>query len=122
MGKFVIHTVKTGYTFDLRARNGETITTSEVYKTVALCRSGIETIRRNAEAAAIEDKTAKKKEASEDPKFEVYRDNSDRFRFRFTAADGEVVAASGTYNSKASCLNGIESVKSNAVDADILIG
>jgi uncharacterized protein YegP (UPF0339 family) len=47
-------------------------------------------------------------------KYEVYKDGSGGFRFRLKAANGEVVASSESYKTKASALGGIESVKKNA--------
>ena len=52
-------------------------------------------------------------------KFEVYKDNRDEYRFRLKAANGEIIASSEGYSSKNACLNGIESVKKNASDAEI---
>lgn len=52
-------------------------------------------------------------------KFEVYKDKADKFRFRLKAGNGEVIAVGEAYESKASCLNGIESIKKNAPDAAI---
>ena len=52
-------------------------------------------------------------------KFEVYKDNRDEYRFRLKAANGEIIASSEGYSSKSACLNGIESVKKNASDAEI---
>jgi uncharacterized protein YegP (UPF0339 family) len=51
--------------------------------------------------------------------FEVYKDKAGEFRFRLKAANGQVIAVSEGYKSKASCMNGIESVKSNAPVATI---
>ena len=42
------------------------------------------------------------------------------YRFNLKARNGEIIASSEGYKSKASCLNGIESVKKNAPDADIV--
>jgi uncharacterized protein YegP (UPF0339 family) len=54
-------------------------------------------------------------------KFEVYTDGRGEFRWRLKASNGQVIATSGEgYNSKASCLNGIESVKTNAPDATVV--
>ena len=39
-------------------------------------------------------------------------------KFNLKAGNGEVIATSEGYKSKASCLNGIASVKKNAPDAD----
>ncbi len=52
-------------------------------------------------------------------KFEVYKDNNEEYRFRLKAANGEIIASSEGYSSKSACLNGIESVKNNAPDAEI---
>lgn len=49
-------------------------------------------------------------------KFELYKDKASKFRFRLKAANGENILASEGYESKSSCLNGIESVKKNSID------
>lgn len=51
-------------------------------------------------------------------KFEIYTDNGGEFRFRLVASNGQNILASEGYKTKASCLNGIESVKKNAQDAN----
>ncbi len=53
-------------------------------------------------------------------KFEVYKDKSDKYRFRLKAGNGEVIAAGEAYESKAACMNGIESIKKNAPIAEIV--
>ena len=53
------------------------------------------------------------------PKFEMYTDKAGEFRFRLKARNGEVIAASEGYKAKASCLNGIDSVRRNAPDAAV---
>ncbi|MCB9617615.1 MAG: YegP family protein [Sandaracinus sp.] len=50
-------------------------------------------------------------------KFEVYKDKAGEFRFRLKAGNGEIIANSEGYTTKASCLKGIESVKANAAGA-----
>ena len=57
MGKFAIKTVKTGIKFNLKASNGEVIATSEVYTTERACKAGIESVRKNAPIARLEDQT-----------------------------------------------------------------
>lgn len=47
-------------------------------------------------------------------KYEVYKDKSGGFRFRLKASNGEVIASSQSYKTKASALGGVESVKKNA--------
>lgn len=52
-------------------------------------------------------------------KFELYKDNGGKFRFRLKAGNGQIIAVGEAYESKASALNGIESVKNNAPDAEV---
>ncbi|GIU57378.1 DUF1508 domain-containing protein [Arthrobacter sp. NicSoilC12] len=47
-------------------------------------------------------------------KYEVYKDKSGGFRFRLKASNGEVIASSESYKTKASAMGGVESVKKNA--------
>lgn len=47
-------------------------------------------------------------------KDELYKDSAGGYRFRLKAGNGEVIATSESYVSKAGAQNGIESVKSNA--------
>ena len=120
MGKFVIKKTATGIKFDLKAGNGEVIATSEVYASEASCRKGIASVAKNAPVAAVEDQTAEGYAAQKHPKFEVYADKAGEFRFRLKATNGQIIATSEGYKAMAGCLNGIESVKKNAVDAAIV--
>ena len=49
-------------------------------------------------------------------KFEIYKDKAGEFRFRLKASNGQNILASEGYKTRASCVNGIESVKKNAPD------
>lgn len=120
MGKFAVKTVKSGIKFDLKAGNGEVIATSEVYTSRAACLKGVESVRKNAPAAKLEDQTEEGFQAVTNPKFEVYTDKAGEFRFRLKARNGEIIAVSEGYKAKASCLNGIESVRKNAPDAEVV--
>jgi uncharacterized protein len=51
-------------------------------------------------------------------KFEVYKDKSGEFRFRLKAANGQNIFTGEAYSSKSAALNGVESVKKNAGDAN----
>lgn len=119
MGKFTIKTTATGFTFRLKAKNGEVIANSEVYSSEASCRNGIQSVINNAPVAAVEDQTIEGFEVQKHPKFEVYLDKKGESRFRLKAKNGEIIAVSEGYKAKASCLNGIESVRKNVVDAVI---
>lgn len=120
MGKFVIKHAKTGVKFDLKAGNGEVIATSEVYSSLDACKAGIESVRKNAPVAAVEDQTAEGFATEKNPKFEIYLDKAGEFRFRLTAKNGQVIAVSEGYKALASCKNGVESVKKNAPDAEVV--
>lgn len=119
MGKFVVKTTNTGIKFDLKAGNGEVIATSEVYSSEAACMNGIESVRTNC-VADVEDQTVEEVVTLKHPKYEMYVDKAGEYRFRLKARNGEIIATSEGYKAKASCINGIESVKKNAPDAEIV--
>ena len=121
MGKFAIKRVKTGIKFNLKAGNGEIIATSEVYSSESACKNGIESVRKNAPIANLEDQTVEGFETLTNPKFEVYTDKAEEFRFRLKARNGEIIAVSEGYKAKASCMNGIESVRKNAPEAPVVM-
>lgn len=119
MGKFVVRETGTGIKFDLKAGNGEVIATSEVYSSETACMNGIESVKKNAPVAAVEDQTVEGYATEKNPKFEVYQDKAGEYRFRLKATNGQVIATGEGYKAKASCLNGVESVKKNAPDAEV---
>ena len=51
----------------------------------------------------------------------MYQDKAGEYRFRLKARNGEIIAVSEGYVAKASCLNGIESVRKNAVEAEVVV-
>ncbi len=120
MGKFLIKkTADDGYVFNLKAGNGEVIAVSEIYTTLAACENGIASVRKNAVDANLEDQTIDNFEKATHPKFEVYKDKKGEFRFRLKAKNGETIATGEGYASKAGCLNGIESIRKNAPEAEV---
>lgn len=114
MGKYVIKQTNTGFKFDLKSVNGEVVATSEVYTSIDAVRNGIESVRKIAPTANLEDQTVTNFEEKTHPKFELYRAKDGEFRFRLKARNGEIIVFSEGYKAKASCLNGIESVRNNA--------
>ena len=114
MGKYVVREVPSGVKFDLKATNGQVIATSEVYASLASCKNGIESVRKNAPTANLEDQTVEGFAVAKNPKFEMYIDKAGEHRFRLKAKNGEIIAVSEGYRSKASCENGIDSVRKNA--------
>jgi uncharacterized protein YegP (UPF0339 family) len=117
MGMFTVQRVKAGFKFNLKAGNGEIILSSEVYASEKSCLNGIESVKKNAPIAPVEDQTKEGFAVEKCPKFEVYTDKKGEFRFRLKAKNGQNIGASEGYKSIKSCLNGIESVKKNAVDS-----
>ena len=121
MGKYVLKVKETGAAkFNLVARNGEVIGVSETYTSEKAARNGIESVKKNALVAEVEDQTVADYAVQKHPKFEVFTDKSGEFRFRLKARNGQIVAVSEGYTTKPKCLNGIESVKKNAPDAEIV--
>ena len=108
MGKFVMKTTKNGkIKFDLKASNGQIVATSQSYKAAKYARTGINSVIKNAPGAAVEDQTV-----------EGY--TSGEFRFRLKATNGQIIAVSEGYTTMKACVNGVNSVKKNAVDAPIV--
>ena len=52
-------------------------------------------------------------------KFVLKKGSTGKFHFNLIATNGQVIATSETYESKAAALNGIESVKKNAPVAEV---
>ena len=118
MSKFVIRKVASGIKFDLKHTNGQVIATSEVYTTKASCLAGVASVKKNAPVANVENQTVEGYEVLKNPKFEMFQDKAGEFRFRLKARNGQIIAVSEGYTTKASCENGIASVQKNAPEAE----
>ena len=106
MGKFVITLRKNGeYQFYLKATNGQVILTSEGYTTKAACMNGIESVKKNSQVEARFDK----KVASNGKPF-----------FNLKATNGQIIGSSQMYSNEKNMLNGLASVKKNAIDAQVV--
>ncbi|GGP04889.1 UPF0339 protein [Cloacibacterium rupense] len=105
MGKFVIKNTATGVKFDLKASNGQVILTSEVYTTKAACQNGIDSVKKNA---------------PDDSKYERKESTNGKPMFNLKATNGQIIGTSELYESVAARENGIESVKKNAPEAEIV--
>lgn len=122
MGKFVIKETKDGkFAFNLKAGNGEVIAVSETYTALDTCKNGIESVKKNAVEAKLEDQTIEGYETVTNPKFEIYKDKAGEFRFRLKARNGEIIATGEGYKSKDGCKNGIDSIRRNAPDAEVVV-
>lgn len=120
MGKFVIKQTEAGCRFNLVAGNGQVIGSSQTYSSLDTCKNGIESVKTNAPIANIEDQTKEGYEEKTNPKFEIYLDKAGEYRFRLTAKNGQNILASEGYSQLAGCTNGIESVKNNAPEAEVV--
>ncbi len=100
MAKFELYTSKNGeFRFRLKASNGQTILTSEGYKTKASAKNGIASVGKNAgRAGAFETKVGRNK----------------KHYFNLKSTNGQVIGASQGYASAAGCKKGMESVAKNA--------
>lgn len=106
MGKFVITKRANGeFQFNLKAGNGQTILASEGYTTLAACKNGIESVKKNA----VEDARYERKEAKNGAPY-----------FNLKATNGQIIGSSEMYSSESARENGIESVKKNAPEAEVV--
>ena len=119
MGKFVMKVSKAAARFNLLAGNGQVIAVSQNYSGEDACLTGIESVRTNC-VGPVEDQTVENFEVLSCPKFEVYLDKAGEYRFRLKAANGQIIATSEGYKQLSGCLSGIESVKKNAPDAELV--
>ena len=105
-GKFEIKKSTNGkFHFNLKAGNGQIILSSELYETRSACENGIESVKKNAsDASRFEKRTSTKG----DPYFVL------------KAGNGQEIGRSEMYSSDSACQNGIESVQTNAPDAEIV--
>jgi uncharacterized protein YegP (UPF0339 family) len=102
-GKFELNTSSNGkFFFNLKASNGQTILSSEMYDSKSGAENGIASVKKNA---------------GDDARYERRNaTNGDPF-FVLKAGNGEVIGRSEMYKSPAAMENGIASVKTNAPDA-----
>lgn len=99
-GKYEIYKTRKGdYRFRLKASNGETILTSQNYKSKAGAKNGVESVRKNGGSKE---------------RFEVKKAKNGKDYFVLKAGNHQVIGTSEMYNSGASCNNGIKSVGKNA--------
>lgn len=119
--KFIIRKTENGnYVFALRSPNGENVGTGgEAYTTKKACEGGVASVIRNSAIAPIEDRTLKDFEQQKNPKFVLYFDKANAYRFRLCAANGEPIIASQGYTTKAACKNGIDSIRRNSPSAEL---
>jgi len=108
--------------FRLRAPNNKIVAVGEAYKTKDGCLNGVQAIKKYC-TAEIEDVTVGGAEIA-NPKFQVYKDAAEKFRFRLRAPNNEIVAVGEAYETKVGCMNGVQAVKKycNAQMEDLTTG
>lgn len=105
-GKFEVKQAKDGqFHFNLLAGNGQVILQSEMYATKTSALNGIASIQKNA---------------SEDGRYDRLVSKSGKPYFTLKAANHQIIGQSQQYESEAARDNGIESVKKNAPDAQVV--
>ena len=117
--KFLVKETNTGFNFLLIATNGQPVGHSQVYKSLKSALGGVESIKNVAPEAEVEDQTKEGFEEKKNPKFIIYFDKAEEYRFKLQAANGQAVLASEGYKSLAAVKNGIESVRKNSQVAEI---
>lgn len=102
-GKFLLKKTKQGnFVFHLKASNGQTILTSESYKSKNAALNGIESVRKNAGKAS---------------NFEYRKAKDDSSYFVLLASNKEIIGQSEMYASTSGAKRGAASVKANAPSA-----
>ena len=116
-------TAKGNYNFRLKASNKETVAVCEsVVKDLTSCKRSIQSVINFCNTDKIEDQTlVRGYETLTNPKYEIYLDKQNKFRYRLRANNGNILCISEDgYASKASCKAGIASVGKWAPDAIII--
>jgi len=93
------------FRFRLKSSNGNTILSSEGYKSRSGCANGIESVRKN----------------SQDPdRFVKTTTDSGKYRFSLTAKNSQTIGKSQNYESESGRNNGIKRVASHAPGAAVV--
>lgn len=117
--KFLIKKTDTGFNFMLIAPNSQPIGASKVFKSLDEAKAAVEEVKKVAASAPTENQTNKTVKEEKAPKFVIYFDKAEKFRFRLEGEDGSALLSSEPYNSAASARNGVASVAKNAESADV---
>lgn len=123
MGKIILSRINDRYSFELKAANGEVIAQSKCYTSKNACIKGVNSVIKSVAAAnnKLLNLTADSHKVVTNPKFEMFSEDSGDYTFILRAKNGEALLYGGSYKSKLGCLNGIESVKRNTSDYEIIL-
>jgi len=92
------------FMFNLTAKNGQVILTSEMYTTKSSCENGIASVKTNSPM---------------DERYERKTSSNGKPYFVLKAANHQIIGNSEMYESNQSMENGIESVKTNGPIAEV---
>lgn len=92
------------FRFVLKAGNGQTILTSQLYASRTTAQNGIASVQKNSQ---------------DDAKYERKAASNGKFMFNLKATNGQVVGTSEVYESERARDAGIESVKRNGPTTDV---
>ena len=122
-GKFVIKkTDKGNFVYKLYSSNYRVVAIGAgLYTSIASCKTGINSVRNNADTAPIEDQTLQKWEELKFPKWQIYTDKQGEIRLRLLASNGNIVATTNDgYLSKEAAKKGIAAIARAAKGAAIV--
>jgi uncharacterized protein len=115
--KYQVYKDVTGkFRFRLLAENNKIVAVDQAYEQHSSCIKGIESIQTNC-GAEVEDLTSEGARIL-NPKYQIFYDKSCGYRFHLNAKNGETIATSEGYETKAGCANGVNAVKTSC-DAEI---
>lgn len=103
-GKYEVYAVADGYSYRLKASNGEILATSEVYASRDGVLTAIETVKKNVETGEIR----------------VFADKRGKHKFKLTSKNHRVLLISSNYSQESSATKASESFKNFALKADIV--
>ena len=102
-GKWVISPMNGGYTFELRASNGEKMLSGGHYTTLAGAKGGIETYKNNIKKG----------------NFRIVQTKMGDYIFQLLNASGKLLAYGADYNTRAGCESALESTRRFAATAPV---
>lgn len=106
MGNFVITRTANGeHYFNLKADNSQIILTSQIYSLKPACINAIELVRNNC---------------NDDSRYERKQAPDNKYYFVLKASDGQIIGNSEIYASKVGMEDGIQSVKKNGINTNVV--
>lgn len=103
-GKYEVFQVADGYSYRLKASNGEVLVQSETFTSHDGVLKAIDAVKRNLETGDIK----------------VFEDKNGKFKFKLVSKNYRVIAISANYSVEKSAFRAVESFKKFALKADIV--